>query len=104
MQREGHIDAYALTAGVFHIEFDAQTFEYPRQISLVVDDQPVYTTTVHSKSRFATPMFKLEPGLSEIVFRAVEPCTRPIDVRTGSRDQRCLSVAFSEIEFVAGGQ
>jgi hypothetical protein len=104
MQQEGHIDAYALTAGTFRLEFDAQAFEPPRQVSLVVNDQPVYTATVHSKRRFVTPMFTLEPGLSEIVFKAVEPCTRPIDVRAESTDQRCLSVAFSEVKIVAGEQ
>jgi hypothetical protein len=102
MQQEGHIDAYALTAGTFRLEFDAQAFEHPRQVSLVVNDQPIYTTTVHSKRRLVTPMFTLDPELSEIVFKTVEPCTRPVDVRAESRDQRCLSVAFSEMAIVAG--
>lgn len=104
MQQEGHVDAYALAAGTFRLEFDAQAFESPRQVSLLVNDESVYTTTVHSKRRFVTPVFTLESGMNEIVFEALEPCTRPIDVGAGSIDQRCISVALSEIKIVAGEQ
>lgn len=103
MGQEGQVDAYLLTAAPYRLAFTAEAFKHPRQISLAVNGKPVFTTTVHAARRFVTPLFTLEPGLNEIVFKAVEACSRPADVDPKKRDQRCLSVAFSRMEWSQKG-
>lgn len=99
MGQEGQIYAYAMAQATYRLEFNAWAYNHPRQISLIVNDEPVYTTTVHLHRRFVTPAFTLEPGLNEIVFKAIEPCTQPVDVEPESQDQRCLSAIFSHIKW-----
>lgn len=99
ISREGHVDAYSTLETSYRLEFTAQAHAEAREISLVVNNETVYTTTVHERRTFVTPVFDVQRGLNDLVFEA-DSCVRPMDVASKSEDSRCLSVRFSRMKWV----
>lgn len=96
---EGRVDVYSTVRASYRLEFTAYSYEEPRQISLFVNGEHLYTTKVHLEREFVTPAFYLQPGLNDVVFRA-ESCARPQDLNPESKDSRCLGVSFSGMDWV----
>ena len=102
MESDGRMIVYAAESADFRLAFDALAFHQPRQFTMSVNGEPVYSATMHIlQRRFVSPVFTLQPGRNEIVFSAAEPCVRPKDVDETSRDSRCLSLRFEQVALMA---
>lgn len=101
MEGEGRMIVYADETAGYRLAFDAVAFHQPRRLTMTLNGESLYTTTVHIlQRRFVSPVFTLQPGRNEIVFDSEEPCTRPADVDETNSDPRCLSVRFEQVDLI----
>lgn len=97
LERSGTLYAWNLGAVPIAatLRFDAWSFNRARTLEVRVDGRVAGTWTLSERRTIALPV-TLGPGRHEIVVRAIEPPTRPVDVGLG-RDPRALAFGVARV-------
>jgi hypothetical protein len=93
LAQEGLVQVYAPRAAAYHLAFDARAPDGPQRLSLSLNGDEVWTTTVDREQRYVSPALTLQAGPNELVFRPDPPCADP--------QQGCQALSLLHLEWQA---